>query len=55
LYPAPALLAILGWVGVFAATGWFAVGGIAVIAAGAMVFLVRSRARREWPFAEASG
>jgi fructoselysine transporter len=55
LYPAPALLAILGWMGVFAATGWFAVGGVAVIAAGATVFLVRSRARREWPFAEASG
>ena len=54
LFPIPALVAIAGWAAVFVATGEFALGGIAAMLAGTLVFLARSRARREWPFAEAA-
>ena len=43
LYPLPALIAIVMWLGLFFSTGtYFAVGGIVVMAIGAAMFLLRS-------------
>jgi fructoselysine transporter len=52
LFPLPAVISILGWLALFVATGWFALAGLAAIAAGAIAFLLRSRALGEWPCAE---
>jgi len=51
LYPVPAVLALAGWLYVFAAAGTIAIlfGSIS-IAAGAVVFFVRAARAREWPF-----
>ena len=50
-YPLPALIAILMWLGIFFSTGeYFAVGGIAVMSSGAVMFLLRSYIKKEWPF-----
>jgi amino acid transporter len=54
LYPAPAVLAIALWLGVFFSTGRAALSGLGVMAAGAIVFLVRAAALQEWPFAGAA-
>jgi len=54
LYPAPAMLAIALWLGVFFSTGRTALAGLGVMAAGAIVFLARAAALREWPFAGAA-
>ena len=54
LYPIPAGLAIILWLALFMATGWRMLFGIAAILAGVIVFLVRSKALKEWPFAEAT-
>ncbi|MHB8484872.1 MAG: APC family permease [Candidatus Acidiferrales bacterium] len=54
LYPIPAGLAIILWLVLFMATGWRMLFGIAAILAGVIVFLVRSKALKEWPFAEVS-
>ena len=52
LFPIPALFALAGWIYIFAMAGTvpilLGVGGLAL---GAIVFLVRARAAREWPFA----
>jgi fructoselysine transporter len=51
LYPLPALIAILMWIGLFLSTGmYFAVGGIVVISIGAVVFFIRAYYKRDWPF-----
>ncbi len=51
LYPLPALTAIIMWLGIFFSTGeYFAVGGIAVMSIGAVMFLLRSYFKKEWPF-----
>ncbi len=51
LYPLPALIAILMWIGLFVSTGfYFAIGGIVVMSIGAVVFLIRSYYLKEWPF-----
>jgi len=53
LYPLPALVAIVGWAGLFAATGKrFALGGVFVILVGTLAFLFQALYRREWPFRE---
>ncbi|HLP15134.1 MAG TPA: APC family permease [Bacteroidota bacterium] len=55
LYPLPALIAITAWGAIFISTGWtFALGGITVISLGTVVFFIRARARKEWPFAESA-
>jgi len=54
LYPIPAGLAIILWVALFVATGWRMLFGVAAILAGVIVFLVRSKGLKEWPFAEAT-
>jgi fructoselysine transporter len=52
LYPAPAVLTMLGWAGLFWYTGAQRKWGLAVIGMGLVAFLVRARVMREWPFAE---
>ena len=53
LYPLPAILAFLMWGAIFLSTGKnFALAGVGVLAAGTIVFLVRAKAKREWPFSE---
>ncbi len=56
-YPLQALLTLAAWAGLFLATGEaYVLGGLMVTAAGSGIFLIRSRARGEWPFAaESSG
>ena len=54
LYPIPAGLAIILWLVLFMATGWQMLFGVAAILAGVIVFLVRSKGLKEWPFAEAT-
>lgn len=51
LYPLPVVVTILGWAALFAATGYFALGGLLVISLGVVTFLVQARLRGEWPFA----
>ena len=52
LYPVPAVLAAVLWFALFLSTGWkFASAGVGVIALGAIVFMFRAYAQREWPFA----
>jgi fructoselysine transporter len=54
LYPLPVILAILGWAGLFLATGKkFAAGGILVIALGVTAYLLKAYVQRQWPFAAA--
>ncbi|MDR3628510.1 MAG: amino acid permease [Ignavibacteriaceae bacterium] len=51
LYPLPALIAILMWIGLFLSTGmYFAVGGVVVISVGAVVFFIRAYYKKDWPF-----
>jgi fructoselysine transporter len=55
-YPLPAVLTLAAWLGLFLATGKvYVAGGLMVTLAGAGVFLIRSRAREEWPFATETG
>jgi fructoselysine transporter len=55
LYPLPAILAVLGWVALFYATGTkFALGGLGVIALGVVTYMVQARYRGVWPFAAAA-
>src|SRR6267142_2129387 len=50
LYPLPALLTIVGWLWLFSHTGSAIWWGLLVIVLGLIVFLVRARIRKEWPF-----
>jgi amino acid transporter len=51
LYPLPAVVAILGWAALFAATGRkFVLGGLSMILLGVTLFLYQAFYRREWPF-----
>ncbi|MFQ5664158.1 MAG: APC family permease [Terriglobia bacterium] len=52
LYPLPALAAIVLWLALFIALGaWFILIGLGVLALGIVVYLVRARVLREFPFA----
>jgi amino acid transporter len=52
LYPVPALVALLGWIFVFATTQLrVIVFGLSVLALGCLVFLLWSRRTSRWPFA----
>ena len=53
LYPIPAIIAILLWAALFAATRMRMIFGGVAILAGIIVFLARSRGLKQWPFAEA--
>ena len=59
LYPVPIIVAVVGWVAIFLSTGSydffgvrvnFALAGLTMTAIGAVVFLLRARVLREWPF-----
>jgi amino acid transporter len=51
LYPLPPLIAAAGWVAIFWSTGWISIAfGLVTLAAGALLFLVRARIARSWPF-----
>jgi amino acid transporter len=53
LFPVPAVVAIVGWLAIFFSTGRnFALSGLLVTVVGVLVFLVRTRMRKEWPFNE---
>jgi len=53
LYPLPAAIALAGWIFVFCSAGGGAIAfGLVTLGAGAAVFLLRARQRRDWPFAE---
>lgn len=43
LYPLPVVLSILIWLFVFVSTGWFAVWGVLLAAAGLVVYLLKTR------------
>ena len=51
LYPIPALVALLGWIFVFATTDLRVIAfGLGVLSLGVVAFLVWSRNARSWPF-----
>jgi amino acid transporter len=51
LYPLPCAIALVGWIYVYATTGWlFILIGIGTLVAGLLVFLVWSRQVNDWPF-----
>lgn len=51
LYPLPALVALLGWIFVFATTQYRVIlFGVGVLALGGVAFLLWSRTTRDWPF-----
>jgi amino acid transporter len=53
LYPLPNLLALVGWIFVFATTDWQVIlFGLGTLAAGAVLFFVWSWRTRRWPFAD---
>ncbi|MFZ0924253.1 MAG: APC family permease [Candidatus Acidiferrales bacterium] len=54
LFPIPAVLAIILWLALFIATGKRMLFGVIAIAAGVIVFLIRSKGLKQWPFAEAA-
>jgi amino acid transporter len=59
LYPLPSIMALIGWVFIFATTDWpIVLLGLGTLALGAIFFFVWSWYTRRWPFAlpvEASG
>ncbi|MEO7822444.1 MAG: APC family permease [Gemmatimonadaceae bacterium] len=55
LYPLPALVALLGWIFVFATTQYRVIlFGVGVLALGGVAFLLWSRTTRRWPFGAAA-
>lgn len=53
-FPIPAVAAIILWLALFIATGKRMLFGVVAIAAGVIVFLIRSKGLKQWPFAEAA-
>ena len=54
-YPLPVFVAIAGWLAIFVSTGSRPVlASLAAAAAGILVFLMRARYSRQWPFEEVS-
>jgi len=55
-YPLPNLLALFGWVFVFATTDWTIIAfGLASILLGLVCFLLWSRSTKQWPFSAEQG
>jgi amino acid transporter len=51
LYPLPSLIALIGWIYVYYASGWEVIGlSLAWLAAGAIAFLIWAKWERKWPF-----
>jgi len=62
LYPLPIIIVVAGWLAIFVSTGYIEVfgqrihlsfAGIGMMALGTVIFLVRARHLREWPFGPA--
>ena len=54
LYPIPSLVALVGWIFIFATSDWkLILLGLGTLAVGAVLFLVWSWRTRRWPFGEA--
>ena len=52
-FPVPLVIAIIGWIGIFIATGTKPMlASLAAMAVGIVVYLGRARYRHEWPFQE---
>ena len=55
LYPLPCLIALIGWIFIFATTAWPVILlGLGTLALGAVFFFVWSRYTKRWPFASAT-
>ena len=55
LYPVPAVIAILGWAAIFVSTGTqLMLGALLFTLVGVIVYLVRARTLKQWPFQEAA-
>jgi amino acid transporter len=55
LYPLPSLVALVGWIFIFATTDWrIIVFGLGLLAAGLLFFLAWSWRAARWPFARAA-
>ena len=55
LYPLPNLLALLGWMFVFATTDWTIIAfGLGTLLLGLLCFVIWSRQTKQWPFATAA-
>jgi fructoselysine transporter len=53
-YPVPVILAIAGWIAIFISTGRNPMlSSLAAMVAGILVYLIRARVTRQWPFQEA--
>jgi amino acid transporter len=53
LYPVPSIAAAILWLLVLVSTGWKLVAiGVAVLALGVSLYMIRARTLRQWPFAE---
>lgn len=53
LYPVPALIALVGWIFIFATTAWqIILFGLGTLALGIVAFLIWSWRSRNWPFAQ---
>ncbi|MBB5396320.1 APC family permease [Mucilaginibacter sp. AK015] len=51
LFPIPVFLAIIMWIGILISTGFHMVlGGLSAIALGIVVYFVKAKANKEWPF-----
>ena len=56
LYPLPNLLALFGWIFVFATTDWTIIAfGLGTLVMGLLCFVLWSRQTSQWPFATAEG
>jgi fructoselysine transporter len=54
-FPVPIFLAILMWVGILISTGFHMVlGGLSAIILGAVVYFIKARMYKEWPFMKAT-
>jgi amino acid transporter len=52
LYPAPVLIALLGWIYIAASSGArFVAIGLAMVVVGSGIYLLKAKFEREWPFA----
>ncbi|MBC3541002.1 APC family permease [Rufibacter sediminis] len=51
LFPLPVIIALLMWAGILISTGWtMVVSGLVVITLGTIVYFIKAKLNREWPF-----
>ena len=52
LYPLPCVVALGGWLFVYASSKWLFIGiGFATLLAGVVAFLIWTKKQKTWPFA----